>query len=183
MVIKELEQSKHSTDEKEIVISLSPAFGTELTKSIVDIPLDDVLREICAGIEEEGMNWRFIKVYESTDLAIIASRGSKLSGSGISVGLQSRGTTVIHQRDLVPLDNLELFPQSPLYTLEIFRKIGKNAAKYGRGENPEPVDVINDYMAPSKYLIKSTLMHFVECEEMDKSRRPVDLEIQFEDER
>lgn len=42
---------------------------------------------LCAGIEEEGMNYRFVKVYYSTDLGIIASRGSKLSGSGICVAI------------------------------------------------------------------------------------------------
>lgn len=169
--------SEIGIDAKEIVIALSPAFGTGLTKTIIDIDLEDVLKEVCAGIEEEGMHYRFIKVYNSTDLAIIASQGSKLAGSGICVGLQSRGTTVIHQRDLVPLDNLELFPQSPLIYKELFRRIGKNAAKYGKGETPEPIETLNDYMVPSKYLIKSTLMHFKEGELVDKTKKPIDLEI------
>lgn len=177
--IKELGTSKAGVDAKEIIIALSPAFGTRLTKSIIDIPLEDLLKELCAGIEEEGMNYRFIKVYNSTDLAIIASQGSKLSGSGICVAMQSRGTTVIHQRDLVPLDNLELFPQSPLYGREIYRTIGKNTAKYGKGENPEPVEILNDYMVPSKYLIKSTLMHFKEGEMADREKAPIDLEVTF----
>ncbi len=115
----------------------------------------------------------------SPDLAIIASQGSKLSGSGICIGLQSRGTTVIHQRDLVPLDNLELFPQSPLYDEKIYRKIGKNAAKYAKGEDPEPVEILNDFMVPSKYLIKSTLMHLKETGVMDKTAQTVDVEITF----
>ncbi|VDR28276.1 Propanediol dehydratase medium subunit [Raoultella terrigena] len=34
---------------------------------------------------------------------------ANLSGSGIGIGIQSKGTTVIHQRDLLPLSNLELF--------------------------------------------------------------------------
>lgn len=166
-------------DEKEILIALSPAFGTGLHKTIIEVGLDDVLKEICAGIEEEGMHYRFIKVYNSTDLAIIASQGSKLAGSGICVALQSRGTAVIHQRDLVPLDNLELFPQSPLITQDMYRRIGKNAAKYAKGENPEPIEAKNDYMVPSKYLIKSTLMHFKEGELMDKTKKPVDLDVSF----
>ena len=175
--IKELDKAQVGTDATEVIIALSPAFGTKITKTIIDIPLETVLKEICAGIEEEGMKYRFIKVYNSTDLAIIASQGSKLAGSGICVGIQSRGTTVIHEKDLVPLDNLELFPQSPLYDEKIFRKVGKNAAKYAKGENPEPVEILNDYMIPSKYLIKSTLMHFKEGEEMKKELAPVDLEI------
>lgn len=167
------------TEAQEVVIALSPAFGTKIQKTIVEIGLDKLLTELCAGIEEEGLTYRFIKVYHSTDLAIIASQGSDISGSGICVGLQSRGTAVIHQRNLVPLDNLELFPQSPLYDEKIYRKIGKNAAKYAKGENPEPVEILNDYMVPSKFLVKSTLMHFKEGEMMDKEKNPVEVEIIF----
>jgi len=177
--VTELDMAQQGTSADEVVIAVSPAFGTKIKKSIVDIGLDKILKELCAGIEEEGMKYRFVKVYNSTDLAIIASQGSKLSGSGICVGLQSRGTTVIHQRDLVPLDNLELFPQSPLYDEKIYRKIGKNAAKYAKGENPEPVEILNDFMVPSKYLVKSTLLHFKEGEMMDKSKKAVNVEITF----
>lgn len=179
ITVIELEAARQGTSADEVVIVVSPAFGTRIKKTIIDIGLDKIIKEICAGIEEEGMKYRFIKVYNSTDLAIIASQGSRLSGSGICIGLQSRGTTVIHQRDLVPLDNLELFPQSPLYDERIYRKIGKNAAKYAKGENPEPVEILNDYMVPSKYLVKSTLMHFKEGEMMDKSRKAVNIDIQY----
>jgi propanediol dehydratase medium subunit len=180
LTVTETGTARQGTDADEVIIAVSPAFGTKIKKTIVDIGLDKILKELCAGIEEEGMKYRFIKVYNSTDLAIIASQGSKLSGSGICVGLQSRGTTVIHQRDLVPLDNLELFPQSPLYDEMIYRKIGKNAAKYAKGENPEPVEILNDYMAPSKYLVKSTLLHFKEGEMMDLSKKAVNVDIRFE---
>lgn len=177
--IKELGIAKQGSDIKEIVIALSPAFGTVLKRSIIDLDLGIMLREICAGIEEEEMNHRLIKVLNSTDLAVIASQGSKLSGSGVSIGLQSRGTTVIHQRDLVPLDNLELFPQSPLYDEHIFRKIGKNAAKYAKGENPEPLEILNDYMLPATYLIKSTLLHFQEGSAMDKEKEAIEIDAIF----
>jgi propanediol dehydratase medium subunit len=177
--VKEWKEALPGQSADEVVIALSPAFGTQLKKSIIEIDLGTILKELCAGIEEEGMKPRFIKVFNSTDLAIIASQGSRLSGSGICVGMQSRGTTVIHQRDLVPLDNLELFPQAPLYDEKIYRKIGRNAAKYAKGENPEPVEILNDYMVPSKYLIKSTLMHFKEGEMMDKSKKAMDMEVVF----
>ncbi len=53
----------------------------------------------------------------------------------------------LHQKDLLPLNNLELFSQSPLIDLEVFRAIGKNAAKYAKGESPNPVPTRNDQMA------------------------------------
>lgn len=176
IMIRELGPAQKGEKTDEVVIAVSPAFGTGLKKTIREIGLERILKELSAGIEEEGLFCRFVKVYNSTDLAIIASQGSRLSGSGIAVGLQSRGTTVIHQKDLVPLDNLELFPQSPLYDEEIYRKIGKNAAKYAKGENPEPVEILNDYMVPSKYLVKSTLLHFKEGEYMDKTKKNTEFE-------
>lgn len=177
--VTEVGPAQIGTTADEVVIAVSPAFGTMIKESIAGIGLEIILKEICAGIEEEGLKYRFIKVHNSTDLAIIASQGSRLSGSGICIGLQSRGTTVIHQRDLVPLDNLELFPQSPLYDEKIYRKIGKNAAKYAKGEDPEPVEILNDFMVPSKYLIKSTLMHLKETGVMNKTAKTVDVEITF----
>ncbi|MBK5260948.1 MAG: propanediol/glycerol family dehydratase medium subunit [Peptostreptococcaceae bacterium] len=177
--VEELGEAQAGKSADEVIIAVSPAFGTKIKKSIIDVGLEKIIKEICAGIEEEGLKYRFIKVKNSTDLAIIASQGSKLSGSGICVGIQSRGTTVIHQRDLVALDNLELFPQSPLYDAKIYRKIGKNAGKYAKGENPEPVEILNDFMIPSKYLIKSTLMHLKETEVMEKSAKTVELKMQF----
>jgi hypothetical protein len=171
--------AKQGTVADEVVVAVSPAFGTEIKKNIMDVDLSILVRELCAGIEEEGMKVRFIKVNRSTDLAVIASTGSKLSGSGICIGLQSRGTVVIHQRDLVPLDNLELFPQSPLYDAPIYRKIGRNAAKYAKGESPEPLEILNDFMVPSKYLIKSTLMHLKETGAMDIEADTVEIDIKY----
>ena len=179
ITVVELGVAKAGTSADEVIIAVSPAFGKEIKESIVGIGLEKIIKELCAGIEEEGLKYRFIKVYNSTDLAIIASQGSKLSGSGISIGIQSRGTTVIHQRDLVPLDNLELFPQSPLYDERIYRKIGKNAAQYAKGESPEPVEILNDFMVPSKYLIKSTLMHLKETGVMDKAARTLEVDIKL----
>jgi len=64
------------------------------------VPHAEVLRQLLAGIEEQGVVARVIRVRDTADLAAIAHLGAKLSGSGISVGVLSRGTTMIHQRDL-----------------------------------------------------------------------------------
>jgi propanediol dehydratase medium subunit len=118
-----------------------------MNKTIVGIPHQQVLREIIAGIEEEGLKARLVRIYRTADVGQIAHEAAKLSGSGIGIGTLSRGTTVIHQKDLKPLQNLELFSQSPLVDLEMFRAIGSNAAKYAKGENPRPLRVRNDPMA------------------------------------
>ena len=45
-----------------------------------------------------GLKARIIRVRRVADLAFLALEGAKLSGSGISIGILSRGTTIIHQR-------------------------------------------------------------------------------------
>ena len=138
-VIRTVGVAKPSQSTDEVVIAVGPAFGEQQVKTMVDIPHTEVLRQLVAGIEEEGLKARIVKVYRSSDVAFVAVEGDHLSGSGISIGVQSKGTTVIHQRDLPPLSNLELFPQAPLLTPETYRLIGKNAAKYAKGETPNPV--------------------------------------------
>ncbi|MDR8325558.1 propanediol dehydratase, partial [Acinetobacter baumannii] len=99
--------------------------------------------------------------------------GNRLSGSGISIGIQSKGTTVIHQRGLPPLSNLELFPQAPLLTLETYRQIGKNAARYARKESPSPVPVVNDQMVRPKFMAKAALFHIKETKHVVQDAEPV----------
>ncbi len=180
MTIKEVGLAPQGTVPNEVVVGLAPAFGTQQTRTIIGIPHDQVLREVLAGIEEEGVSYRLIKVYHTSDVSFVAHTAAKLSGSGVGIGIQSKGTTVIHQKDLPPLANLELFPQAPLIDLDTFRQIGKNAAKYAKGESPTPVPVKNDQMARPKYQAISALLHIKETELADRDKKPVSLEIQFQ---
>jgi propanediol dehydratase medium subunit len=163
----------------EIVIGLSPAFGDFFTKTIVDIPLAEVLREVLAGVEEQGVRARVVRFRHSADLAVIAHRAAALSGSGIAVGILSRGTTMIHQKDLVRLSNLELFPQAPLMDTDTFRKVGRNAAQYAKGESPQPVPSRNDYMARPRWQAKAALLHIKETEFIRAGAEPVELDVRI----
>ena len=147
------------TGRDEVVIGITPSFGSVMRQTIIGIPHRDVLREVMAGIEEEGLKTRLIKVNKTADVAFVAHEAARLSGSGIGIGILCRGTTVIHQKDLKPLQNLELFSQSPLVELETFRSIGRNAAKYAKGETPTPVPVRNDPMARPRYQGLAALLH------------------------
>ena len=164
----------------EVVIGLAPAFAYKQHKTMIDLPHDKVLREIIAAIEEEGMKWRIIKVYRTSDVSFVAHDAAEYSGSGIGIGIQSKGTTVIHQKDLPPLSNLELFSQAPLIDLDTYRKIGKNAAKYAKGEAPTPVTVRNDQMARPTYQALSALLHIKETELVDNNKRPQAITAHFE---
>lgn len=163
----------------EVVIALTAAFGIHQTKSIVGIPHNELLREVIAGIEEEGLTARVVRVHRTSDVGFVAHEGAKLSGSGIGIGIQSKGTTVIHQKDLQPLNNLELFPQAPLLDLETFRLIGKNAAKYAKGESPNPVPTRNDQMARPKYQAIAALLHIKETQYVDPNKKPMELQVTF----
>ncbi len=164
----------------EVVIGLAPAFGIYQTETIIHQPHDKVLREIIAGIEEEGLKWRVVRVYRTSDVSFIAHDAAEYSGSGIGIGIQSKGTTVIHQKDLPPLSNLELFSQAPLIEMDTFRQIGKNAAKYAKGEAPTPVPVRNDQMARPTYQAIAALLHIKETEHVDNNKRPQAVAVSFQ---
>jgi propanediol dehydratase medium subunit len=163
--------------EDEVVLGISPAFCSFFTKTISNIPLAEVLREVMAGVEEQGVSLRIVRVKDSSDLAKIAHRAARLSGSGIGVGILSRGTSMIHQKDLAKLSNLELFPQAPLLTPETFRAIGSNAAQYAKGDSPAPVPVQNDFMARPRYQAKAALLHLKETEMIEPDGGIVELDV------
>ena len=175
----EIGEAKKGVKSDEVIIALAPAFGKFQTETITHIPHEDVLKEIMAGREEEGLTPRVIRVLRTSDVSILANDGAKLSGSGIGIGIQSKGTTVIHQKDLFPLTNLELFPQAPLLEREHYRMIGKNAAKYAKGESPKPVPQMNDQMARPKYQAIAALLHIKETEHVVKDAKPVELKAVF----
>lgn len=171
----EVGEAKKGTRSDEVVIAVAAAFGKYQTETITHIPHADVLRELMAGIEEEGLTPRVVRILRTSDVSILANDGAKLSGSGIGIGIQSKGTTVIHQKDLFPLTNLELFPQAPLLQREHYRMIGKNAAKYAKGETPKPVPQMNDQMARPKYQAIAALLHIKETEHVVVNAKPVEL--------
>lgn len=179
--IREIGEAVVGAYPDEVVIGLAPAFGASQTKTICGLPHSQVLREIAAGIEEEGLKPRFIRVADISDVSFIAKRAAVYSGSGIGIGLQSKGTAVIHQKDLYPLSNLELFPQAPVITLEIYRKIGKNAARYAKGQSPVPIETVNDCMVRPKYQTKAAILHIKETEQIREGQKPLALEVVWQD--
>jgi propanediol dehydratase medium subunit len=163
----------------EVVIAISPAFGSLFNQTIVDIPHSEVIRQILAGIEEQEVSARIVRIQNSADLALMSHTAAKLSGSGIGIGILARGTSMIHQRDLPRLSSLELFPQCPLLTLETYRSIGSNAAQYAKGESPQPVPTLNDQMARPRWQAKAALLHLKETELVRKGAKPVEVMPKF----
>ena len=168
-----------SSESGEIVIALGPAFGTAMDATLLGLPHHAVLRALMDGVGAEGLTARVVKIYSTSDCGFIGHAGAQLSGSGVSIGIQSKGTTVIHRRDLEPLNNLELFPQAPNLTLDSYRVIGQNAAKYAKGEPVLPVPIQIDNMARLKYIVNTTLLHHRETEQVVKGKPAQEVEVQF----
>lgn len=131
----------------EVVVAIGPAFGRIITQTIGGLPHDEVLKAVLTGIAEEGLIGRIVRIWHSSDCAEIGHVGAQLSGSGIAIGIQSRGTSIIHRVDLARLNNLELFSQSPSMTLDTYRAMGRNAARYAAGKLTTPVPVTVDNWA------------------------------------
>lgn len=166
--------------QKEVVLALGPAFGCAMGFTIGGLAHEDVLQALLTGIAGEGGLARLVRVYHSSDCAAIGYVGARLSGSGIGIGLQSRGTAVIHQRDLAPLNNLELFPQSPSLSLETYEQIGRNAARYALGRSAQPVAVKIDNGARLRLIVKTALLHRRETDEVRPDTPPQELRYDWE---
>ena len=175
--VSEGEAAKADERVDEVVIGVGPAFDKYQHKTLIDMPHNAILKELVAGIEEEGLHARVVRILRTSDVSFMAWDAANLSGSGIGIGIQSKGTTVIHQRDLLPLSNLELFSQAPLLTLETYRQIGKNAARYAKRESPQPVPTLNDQMARPKYQAKSAILHIKETKYVVTGKNPQELRV------
>jgi len=123
---------------RDVVIGVSPAVGRDVWRCLSGLAVTDVLREMLAGLEEEGCVGRVVRFNDSVDLGRIGLAAARLSGSGIGIGLQGKGTALIHRRDLAPLANLELYSVAPTVTPELYRLLGANAARHAKGGTPDP---------------------------------------------
>ena len=123
---------------RDVVIGVSPAVGRDVWRCLSGLAVTDVLREMLAGLEEEGCAGRVVRFNDSVDLGRIGLAAARLAGSGIGIGLQGKGTALIHRRDLAPLANLELYSVAPSVTPELYRLLGANAARHAKGGTPDP---------------------------------------------
>ncbi len=172
-----LGEAGKSEDPTEVVVAVGPAFAGALRETINGLHHVDVLEAVFEGIRDGGATPRLVRVRRVADVAFIAHEGARLSGSKVALGMQSKGTAVIHRADLEPLDNLELFGMSPLYTLESYRAMGRNAAGYALGRRVGPVPTELDNFARAKLIVQTTLLHARETREIEPGAPPVELEL------
>ena len=176
-IVTERAAAAKGDEPSEVVVALGPAFAGSIRRTIADLDHRDVLDAVCNGIREGGAEPRIVRVVRVADVAFIAHDGAALSGSGVAIGLQSKGTAVIHRADLQPLDNLELFGMSPLYTVESYRAMGRNAAGYALGKRVGPVPTELDNFARAKLIVRTTLLHARETQAIVPGGPPVEVEL------
>lgn len=125
----------------EIVVGISPGFGTKFYRTLAGHRLSAVLRALERGIIAGGGTMRVVRLWHTADTSFLGLSAARLSGSGVGIGIQSKGTAVIHHKDRLPHNNLELFSNAPITTLAHYEAMGRNATVYARGALPDPVVV------------------------------------------
>jgi propanediol dehydratase large subunit len=161
----------------DVVIAVGPAFASELDTTLCGLTHEEVIKAITEGIASKGLTPRIWKMYQTADCGMLGYEGAKLSGSGIAIGLQSKGTAVIQRKGLAPLNNLELFSQAPLLSREAYVQIGANAASHAKRQPPSPVPVKVDNMARLRLIVQAMLMHKREIASIVPGKPPVELRV------
>ncbi|MBA2476099.1 MAG: propanediol/glycerol family dehydratase large subunit [Actinobacteria bacterium] len=174
-VVVELGEALPGVAPDDVVIAVGPAFGTALHETIGGLSHRAVLEALLEGVRAGGAEPRLVRVRRVSDVAFVGHDGARISGSGVAVGLQSKGTALIHRADLQPLDNLELFGMAPLLTLDSYRAIGQNAAGYALGNRVGPVPTRLDNFARAKSIVRTTLLHARETEAIVRAAPPLEL--------
>jgi propanediol dehydratase large subunit len=176
-VVVEKHVATIGNESDDVVIAVGPAFADGLQATIGGIAHRDVIEALMHGVRDAGAEPRLVRVRRASDVAFIAHDGALLAGSRVAVGVQSKGTTVIHRADLQPLDNLELFGMAPSLTLDSYRAIGHNAAGYALGHRVGPVPTVMDNFARAKLIVRTTLLHARETAAVAPDAPPLELEL------
>lgn len=163
-------------DPLEIVIGVSPAFGSELNQTTAGHELIDVVLALTAGVREAGGVPRLVRIRHTADTSFLGLTAARLSGSRYGIGIQAKGTAVIHRADRLPHLNIELFSNAPVTTLDHYRAMGRNAALHAQGQSPEPVVVPVDGRAlGARHHVHVAMLYAIEIELADPEADPLEL--------
>jgi propanediol dehydratase large subunit len=177
-------EAKESRDPADVVIGISPAFGVKLFQTTAGHSLAEVLRAMIEAIAKRGLTPRVVRFRHTADTSFLGLSAARLAGSGIGIGIQAKGTAVIHQRDRLPHNNLELFSNAPITQLEHYRGLGANAAAYALGEMPEPVVVPQRGEAMgSRFHARVAMIYAIETAMAEEGAPPEAVTVSFAGER
>ena len=169
-----------SDDTTDVVIGISPAFGLKLFQTTAGHRLSEVLRAMMEAIAKRGLKPRVVRFRHTADTSFLGLSAARLAGSGIGIGIQAKGTAVIHQRGRLPHNNLELFSNAPITRVEHYRGLGANAAAYALGEMPEPVVVPQRGEAMgSRYHARVAMIYAIETGLTEEGAAPESVGVTF----
>jgi propanediol dehydratase large subunit len=164
---------------RDVIIGVSPAVGRDVWRCLSGLAVTEVLREMLAGLEEEGCAGRVVRFNDTVDLGRIGLAAARLAGSGIGIGLQGKGTALIHRRDLAPLANLELYSVAPSITPELYRLLGANAARHAKGGTPDPArNPYSDEAIEARYHTTVIALMELERRQMKAGALPEELSLE-----
>lgn len=174
--------ARRGDDSREVVIGISPGFGIRLHQTTGGVPLYKVLAALLEGIREKGGRPRVVRVHHTADTSFLGLTAARLAGSGIGIGVQGKGTTVIHRHDQAPHMNLELFSQAPLIGESDYRAIGGNAARYALNQTPVPVTIpYRGQALGARFHVQTALLYAIETSMIVVGQNPEELEVVFHD--
>ena len=128
-------------------------------------------REVAGPRDERGVSAVQLDALDAQSLACHAAR--PVGRDRALVAADDRAPLDVGQ----PLDNLELFGMSPLYSLESYRAIGRNSAGYALGRRVGPVPTELDNFARAKLIVRTTLLHARETLAVVPDAPPLELEL------
>ncbi len=176
--LKVVGSAEQGSDPREVVIGVSPGVGRNVWRTLSGMTVDDVLDELLAGLEEEGCTARIVRVNSTLDLGMVGLTAARLAGSGIGIGLQGKGTALIHRRDLPPLANLELYSMAPIITPDLYRILGTNAGRHAKGATPVPArNPYTDEAIEARYHTSVIALVALEREHVSRGVAPEELEV------
>ena len=169
-----------SAAKDEVVIGISPAFGLKLFQTTAGHKLSEVLAVMVGAISARGLRARVVRLHHTADTSFLGLSAARLSGSGIGIGIQAKGTAVIHAAERLPHNNLELFSNAPITRLEHYAGLGRNAAAYALGEAPEPVVVPTRGEAMgSRYHARVAMIYAIETGLIVEGAPPEEIDLTF----
>lgn len=173
-------EAQTGTDPSEVVIGISPAFGLQLFQTTGGLNLSDVLRALMTGVQNAGGKPRILRMRHTADTSFLGLSAAEMSGSGFGIGIQAKGTAVIHQKGRKPHNNLELFSNAPITTLEHYEALGRNAAAWAQGERPEPVIVPTQGQAlGARFHAQVAIIHAIETGLAEPDLPPQEVSVRF----
>jgi propanediol dehydratase large subunit len=177
---RDLGEASIGDSAKDVVIGISPAFGLKLFQTTAGHPLSDVLGVMMEKIRARGLTPRIVRFMHTADTSFLGLSAARLAGSGIGIGIQAKGTAVIHQKDRLPHHNLELFSNAPITRLEHYRGLGANAAAYALGELPDPIVVPTRGEAMgARYHARTAIIYAIETELTSEGAAPRAIDVTF----